>query len=262
MMKIAHGIVIPLSLASLLVILGACVTTKSPRLNQGNVAADAAADNVQLAMAYIQQGNLQRAKDKIDRALQEDPANPNAHSVLALFYERVNDQKKAESEFHEAMRLAPNDPGQVNFYGVYLCRQHRVDEGVTKMLQVARNPLYRTPEAAYTNIGVCLLTAQRDEEAESAFKRALGARPDFAEAAYQLAALELAHGRALESRDRVQKFISQYTPTPELLLVGLRAARTLGDASSATQFTKILRIDFPNSEQARSLSADPRANPG
>jgi type IV pilus assembly protein PilF len=181
---------------------------------------------------------------------------------MALFYEHINEPKKAESEFHEAMRLAPNDPAQVLFYGVYLCGQHRVDEGITKMLQVAKSPLYRTPEAAYTDMGVCLLTAHRDEEAESAFKRALAARPDYAEGAYQQAALELAHGRALEARDLVQKFMSQYPPTPELLLVGLRAARTLGDSSSASQFTKILRTDFPNSEQARSLSADPQPNPG
>jgi type IV pilus assembly protein PilF len=224
--------------------------------------ADAAADNIQLAMAYMQEGNLARAREKLDRAMKEDPANANVHSVYALFYERINDQKSAENEFHEALRLAPNDPGQVNFYGVYLCRQHRVDEGVTKMLQVATNPLYRTPEAAYTNVGVCLLTAHRDEEAESAFRRALAARPDFAEAAYQLADLELAHGRALEARERVEKFLAQFTPTPELLLVALRASRTLGDAHGVAQYTKILRVDFPNSEQTRSLSSDPQSNPG
>jgi type IV pilus assembly protein PilF len=261
-MKIAHVMLIRICALCLLIGLGGCVTTKSPHLDQGNVAADAAADNVALAMAYMQEGNLGRAKEKLDRAMQEDPLNANVHSVMALFYERINDPKKAEGEFREAMRLAPNDPGQVLFYGVYLCGQHRVDEGVTKMLQVARNPLYRTPEAAYTDIGVCLLTAHRDEEAESAFKRALGARPDFAEGVYQLAALELAHGRALEARDRAQKFIGQYNATPELLLIGLRAARMLGDSSSASQFTKILRTDFPNSEQARSLSADPHANSG
>ncbi|HTC51170.1 MAG TPA: type IV pilus biogenesis/stability protein PilW [Steroidobacteraceae bacterium] len=261
-MKIAHGMVIPVCAASLLVVLGGCVTTKSPHLDQGNVREDAAADNVKLAMAYMQEGNLQRAKEKLDRALQEDPTNPNLHSVMAMFYERIDDQKKAEAEIHEAMRLAPTDPGPVLFYGVYLCDQHRVDEGITKMLQVARNPLYRTPEAAYTDMGVCLLTAHRDEEAESAFKRALAARPDYAEGAYQEASLELAHGRALEARDRVQKFISQFNPTPELLLVGLRAARTLGDANGAAQMTKILRAEFPNSEQARSLSADPQPNPG
>jgi len=248
--------------AMLAAVLTGCVTTRSSHLSNGHAQADAAADNVQLAMAYMQEGNLARAKEKLDRALKEDPSNPNVHSVYALFYERINDQKKAEGEFREALRLAPGDPAQLNFYGVYLCRQHRVDEGVTKMLQVATNPLYRTPEAAYTNIGVCLRTAHRDDEAASAFRRALAARPDFAEAAFQMADLELAHGRALEARERVEKFIKQFNSTPDLLMVAVRASRTLGDAQGIARYTKILRADFPSSEQARSLGAGPPANPG
>jgi type IV pilus assembly protein PilF len=261
-MKIARAIFTPVYTVPLLLLLGGCVVTKSTHLSDGHAEADAAADNVQLAMAYMQEGNLARAKEKLDRALQEDPANANVHSVYAMFYERINDQKKAEVQFREALRLAPDDPGQLNFYGVYLCRQHRVDEGVTKLVQVANNPLYRTPEAAYTNMGVCLLTAHRDEEAESAFRRALAVRPDFSEAAYQLAELELAHGRALEARDRVEKFLSKNNPTPELLMVALRASRNLGDARAVAQYSKTLRVDFPNSEQARSLSGDSPANPG
>jgi type IV pilus assembly protein PilF len=257
-MKITRALRLPLAIIPLTLGLGGCVTTHTPRLADAHAQQDAAADNVQLAMAYMQAGNLPRAKEKIDRALQEDPANANAHSVLALFYERVNEQKKAESEFHEAMRLAPGDPGPLNFYGVYLCGQRRVDEGVTKLLQVATNPLYRTPEAAYTNAGVCLRTAHRDEEAESAFHRALAVRPDFAEATYQLADLELAHGRALEARTRIELFLRQYNPTPDLLLLGVRAARTLDDARSGAQYAKTLRAEFPDSEQARSLGADPQ----
>ena len=268
-MNIVRGVAFPVSGVCLLLIMAGCVTTKSPHLANEHAEADAAADNVQLAMAYMQEGNLARAKEKLDRAMQEDPSNPNLHSVYAMFYERINDQKKAESEFHEALRLAPGDPDQLNFYGVYLCHQHRVDEGVTKLLQVANNPLYRTPEAAYDNIGVCLLTVHRDEEAESAFKRALNARPDYAEGTYQLAALELAHGRALEARTRVEKFLAQqnpspdpqYNPTPDLLMVGIQAARTLGDGRSAAQFATVLRADFPDSEQARSLSADTQHKP-
>jgi type IV pilus assembly protein PilF len=259
-MKNARGAAIAVGVVSVLMVLAACVTTRSPHLSDNHAAADAAADNVQLAMAYMQEGNLARAKEKLDRAEREDAANPNVHSVYALFYERIKDQKKAESEFREALRLAPGDPGQLNIYGVYLCRQHRVDEGVTKMLQVANNPLYRTPEAAYTNIGVCLLTAHRDDEAESAFRRALAARPDFAEGAYQLADTELVHGRALEARERVDKFLKQYDATPDLLLLGWRASRILGDAAGAAQYAKTLRVDFPNSEQVRALSADPPPN--
>ena len=260
-MKISRGAATLVGVLSALMILVGCVTTKTPRLNDSHAQADAAADNVQLAMAYMQEGNLARAKEKLDRAMQEDPTNPNVHSVYGRFYERINDLKGAEREFREAMRLAPGDPGQLNSYGVYLCNQHRVDEGVTKMLQVANNPLYRTPEAAYTNIGVCLLTAHRDEEAESAFRRALAARPDFAEAAYQLADTELEHGRALEARAVVEKFLKQYDPTPDLLLLAWRASHALDDSRGADQYAKMLRTYFPTAEQVRSLGADPQPKP-
>ena len=254
-MKIARSGAVSVGVAAAVMLLAGCVTTRSPHLSDTHAEADAAADNVQLAMAYIQEGNLARAKEKLDRAMREDAANPNLHSVYALFYERINDQKKAEGEFHEALRLAPGDPGQLNFYAVYLCRQHRVDEGVTKMLQVANNPLYRTPEAAYDNIGVCLRTVHRDDEAESAFRRALLARPDYAEAAYQLADTEFEHGRALEARNIIEKFLKENNPTPDLLLLAYRASRILGDERSAAQYAKTLRAEFPNSEQMRSLSA-------
>lgn len=260
-MKIARGAAIRSSIVTAVVLLAGCVTTRSPHLTDTNAKADAAADNVQLALAYMQEGNLARAKEKLDRAKLEDPSNPNVHSVYAQFYERINDQKKAEGEFREAMRLAPGDPGQLNFYGVYLCNQHRVDEGVTKMLQVAKDPLYRTPEAAYTNIGVCLLTAHRDDEAESAFRRALAVRPDFAEAAYQLADTELVHGRALESLKLIEKFLKQYNPTPDLLLLGWHASCTLADARGAEQYAKILRADFPTAEQVHSLGTCPQPGP-
>jgi type IV pilus assembly protein PilF len=260
-MNIVRGMAIRAGVGCLLMIMSGCVTTKSPHLTNEHAEADAAADNVALAMAYMQEGNLARAKEKLDRGIQEDPTNANLHSVYGQFYERINDQKKAEDQFREALRLAPNDPGQLNFYGVYLCNQHRVDEGVTKLLKVANNPLYRTPELAYDNIGVCLLTAHRDEEAESAFKRALNARPDYAEGTYQLAELELAHGRALEALTRIKKFLEQYNPTADVLTAGIQAARTLGDTRSAEQFARIMRADFSESDQAHSLGADTQHMP-
>jgi type IV pilus assembly protein PilF len=253
-------------LAVLMAAGGGCVTTHSggpgAHLTNPHAEQDAAADNVQLAMAYMQEGNLERAREKLDRSLAEDPNNPNAHSVYALFYERVGDLKKADAEFHTAMRLAPNDPDQLNFYAVYLCRTQRTDQGLARLQEVARNPLYRTPEVAYTNMGVCLRSAHRDDEAIAAFGHALQLRPDFAEAVFQLADTDLTHGRALEARSRVERYLATYTPTPDLLMVVIRASRTLGDPVSAANYEKTLLVDFPNSDQARQLAAERHPNPG
>ena len=231
------------------------LTPNNPRLAHDQAVKDAAADNVQLGMAYMQRGNLPRAKEKLDRALKQDPSNPNVYAVYGLFYERVGDQKRAEESFRTAMRMAPDDPGQVNTYAGYLCRQGRVDEGVTKFVQAVRNAMYRTPEIAYTNMGVCLRSVHRDDEAAGAFQRALAVKADDAEAVFQLADLDLAHGRALEARTRVERFMSVYAATPDLLLLGVRASRVLGDAGGVQKYSKILRADYPGSPQTQSLVA-------
>ena len=254
-------------------LLGACASHQPPQLNpnlapsntrlaQAEALKSAAADNVQLGLAYLQQGNLPRSREKLDRALKQDPSNANAHAVYGLFYERLGDQKKAEEQFKSAMSIAPDDPAQVNIYAGYLCRQGRVDEGVTKFVQVARNALYRTPEIAFTNMGVCLRSRQRDDEAASAFRRALAVKQDYAEAVFQLADLDLAHGRALEARQGVDRYIANYGATADLLLLGVRASRTLGDAQGVERYSKALRSDFPGSDQTKSLNTAAAGNAG
>lgn len=222
---------------------------------------EAAAANVQLGIAYMQQGNLALAKEKLDRALKQDPRSADVHSALALLYERLGEPDKVDSHFKRALRLAPRDPEISNNYAVYLCRNGRTKEGVERFLSAARNPLYRTPEAAYTNAGVCLRSAGRFDEALENFKKALDLRPNFAEAAYQLADLHFHQGRTQEARNRVDAFLNAFRPTPELLLLGVRVANATGDKLGAERYARQLRVEFPGSEQTRALSQIHR-NPG
>jgi len=222
---------------------------------------EAAKYNVQLGVAYMERGELAVAKEKLERAVKQNPHDPNAHSALAMLYERLGDPSQADAQFQTALRLAPHSPEISNNYAVYLCRTHRVDEGVRRLLEAARNPLYPTPEAAYTNAGVCLRGVHRDDEAERAFVSAVTLRPGFAEAVYQLSDLDMQHGRLVQARARIDSYIANYTATPELLLLGVHVAHALGDRPSELRYAQRLRVDFPDSQQTRSLLA-PNPNPG
>jgi type IV pilus assembly protein PilF len=215
----------------------------------------AASANLQLGSAYLQQGNLPIAKDKLERAVKQAPRNPAVHGLLAMLYQRLGDDKRAESEYRSALSLAPHDPAQLNNYAVFLCGSGRVDEGVQRFQDAARNRLYSTPWAAYTNAGVCLRGAKRDAEAEPLFLQALQVRPDYTEAAVQLADLRLNHDRAAEALSVVQEFMKRNPPAPELLLLGWRAARAHNDGISQAQMAWRLQTDFPDSEQAHTVAA-------
>jgi type IV pilus assembly protein PilF len=252
----------PLALARLLaaslptLLLGACANNHP--MHAANQK-DAAAYNVQLGLDYLNQGDLQRAKDKLDKALTQNPDNPDVHSARATLFEAMREIPKADDEFRIALRLAPKDPRIQNNYAVYLCQTGRTDEGVKTFLQAANNPLYATPEAAYTNAGVCLRAAKRDDEARADFTRALQLKPNFAEAAFQLATLQFQHAELVPARAGIDNFLGNFDATADLLLLGVQVARAQGDRVAAQRYSRKLQLDFPGSTQTRALSG---LNPG
>jgi len=245
-----------LAAGALALLFAACATAEHP-----SKARDAAAYNVQLGIAYLHQGDVALAKDKLDRALTEDPGSADVHSARAMLFERMHNPDKADAEFRTSLRLAPHDPQVVNNYAVYLCQNGHTEEAVRHFEEAAHNALYRTPEAAYTNAGVCLRAAKRDDEARADFGRALRIRPNFAEAAYQLTELQFQHGELAPARAGIDAFIGSYEATADLLLLGVRVARAQGDRVGAQRYARRLQLDFPGTDQARAL-ADLDRNPG
>jgi len=93
------------------------------------------------------------------------------------------------------------------------------------------------------------------------FQRALAVRPNFAEAAFQLADTDLALGHLAKARSLLDSYLSSFDPTPDLLLIGVRVARAQGDKLAAERFMLRLRENFPSSDQAR-VASELERNPG
>src|SRR5258708_11613033 len=153
--------------------LAACTASN----NRAQKKTDASTYNMQLGMAYLNQGDLGLAKEKLDRAVAENPGDPNVHSAMAMLQDRLGHPEAADKEFKAALNLGPRNPDVLNNYAVYLCRTGRTDEGVKSFEEAAHNALYRTPEVAYANAGVCLRGAKRDTQAAMSFQRELHVKP-------------------------------------------------------------------------------------
>jgi type IV pilus assembly protein PilF len=229
-----------------------CVTTGDTHVGQSPAAAGEA--NLQLGAAYLQQGNLPVAKEKLEKAGKQTPKDPVVHGMLGLLYHRLGDDKQAEKEYRTALELAPGDPEQLNNYAVFLCDVGRADEGVSRFEEAAKNPLYRTPWAAYTNAGVCLRGAKRDADARVRFLRAIQVNRDYTEAVLQLAELDMSEHNAADAYKRVTDYLKSNPTSPEVLLVGWRAAHELNDPVGAAQMAWRMQSDFPDSDQAHALA--------
>jgi len=215
--------------------------------------ADAAVTNMQLALEYMKIGKLAASRDFIERALVEDPGNPQVQMAAGLIYERLDDMPKAERAFSAAERVGKRDPNIENAYAGFLCRTGKTAAGEKLFAEVAASPLYQTPEVALVNAGVCVRSTGDLVDAERYFNRALAIRPNFPEALLQLGNIEFDRGDAAEARDTVQRYLSVDPATPEVLWLGFRAERKLGDAAAAAGFARRVQNEFPNSEQAQML---------
>jgi len=212
-----------------------------------------AATNMQLAIEYMKIGKLAAARDFMERALAEDPSNPEVQMTAGLVYERLEDMPKAERAYAAAYRLGKRDPNIENTYAGFLCRTGKTAAGEQMFAEVAASPLYQTPEVALVNAGVCVRSTGDLVDAERYFNRALAIRPNFPEALLQLGNIAFDRGDAEQARDTVQRYLSINPATPEVLWLGFRAERKLGDAGAAAGFARRVQNEFPNSEQAQML---------
>jgi len=215
--------------------------------------AQAAIANMQLAIEYMKLGQLANARDCIERALSQNASNPDVQSTAGLVFERLNEMGKAERAYEIAARLSKNDPRIANSYAGFLCRTGKIASGEKMFNDVARNPLYPTPAVALVNAGVCVRSAGNLVDADRYFTRALAIQPNMAEALLQQGNVAFDRGDAEQARDIVQRYLAVNPPAPEILWLGFRAQRKLGDPVAAAVYARRVQTEFPNSEQAQNM---------
>jgi type IV pilus assembly protein PilF len=215
--------------------------------------AQAAVANMQMALEYMRLNNLEQARDRIERALGEAPENANVQETAGLVYERLNEMPKAKHAFATAARLGKQDPSIQNSYAGFLCRTGKTADGEKLFLEVAKNPIYRTPEVALLNAGVCVGSAGDTVDAERYFTRALVIKPNMPEALLELGNLSFGRGDYKQSIDYVVRYLAVNPAGPEVLWLGFRAERKLGDNTAAAAYGQRIQSEFGDSQQAQML---------
>lgn len=243
-------------------VLSGCVTSgnagapppdKMPHVSKADQAQDAARIHTDLGQHYMQSGDLQAAKDKLLKALQFDPDYVPAHTVIAVLYERINDMPNAEQHYRRAVELDPVKGGPNNNLGAFLCKVGRPAEAAVYFQKALADPFYQTPDVAWTNAGICLRQTQDIGGAEADFRRALAANPQSADALYQLAYTLYLNNDAQRAQAFLQRLDSQGQASPAGLKLGHDIESRLGNTDAASNYSRRLQSQFPDSEQARAL---------
>ena len=211
--------------------------------------------HTELAAGYLELGNYGVALQEAAEALKSDPNFVPALSVLGLVYMELRDDKAAEASFQRALRITPLDSNANHNYGWFLCQRKREQESVKYFLAALRNPLYTTPDKSWVNAGICARQAGDLANAEDYFQKALKFRPSQPQALFQLADLAYRRKNYPEAKTYLMRLQREDTLNAEMLWLGLRVERGLGDGNAEASLGFQLRKNFPDSREARALIA-------
>jgi type IV pilus assembly protein PilF len=241
-------------LLSLLSLLGACATSTAP---QGDLPTSSdqteiqrrAQIRLQLAVGYFEQGQMTTALDEVKQALQIDPTLSDAFSVRALIYMEMMENRLAEENFLQAMKLAPNNPDLANNFGWFLCQTGRADRSIAYFEKALANRQYASPSKALNNAGMCSLGMKNMAQAEKYLARAFQAEPGNPDVNLSLAKFYLANGDPQRGQFYSRRVISASYLTADSLWTAIRIERRSGDKMAEAGLGNQLRRRFPNSSE-------------
>lgn len=243
-------------------VIAACSST-STRENAGRTTSatqnqTASNYNVQLGLGYLQQGDVQRSKQKLLSAIQQDPNSAPAQGAMGYFAETTGNTAAAENYYRKAVELNPTAGAAQNNYGTYLCRQGHYQEAEQHFLLAVQDPTYLKTAEVYENAGLCAMQIPDNAKAMTYFTKAVTQDPSRAESWLELGQINFQQKNFAQAQQDLTHYM-QLTPEPsaEALWLGIRLAREQKDTTTAGRYTLTLQIKYPNSEEYRQLMASP-----
>ncbi len=238
-----------LTAVAAVILLQACAS--QPEQYSGRDLNEASRVNTELGISYMQQGSLNLAMDSLKKAVEQDRSNAQAHAVLGVLHERLEQYDRAEASFRRSIRLESGVSWVHNNFGRFLCNRGNYREAQEQFRLAMQDPLYERRELPLANAGACALRAGNDSEASEFLRRALEHSPNFAPALFEMARLQYRQEDYRSARDYFDRFRNVSGMNAEALLLGIRIEHALGNLDDAASLALRLRADYPDSEELR-----------
>lgn len=242
---------------SLIVMLSACsVFSKSKTQVSGPQASDV---NVQLGLAYLENGDVQRAHQKLLLAEQQSPESLQAKGAMGYFLESTGSLSSADAYYRRAITLNPKSGAAQNNYGTFLCRRGCYSEADQHFLLALQDPSYLNTAQVYENAGLCAMQIPDTEKALGYFTQAITQDPKRAISWLELGRINYQtknYQQAKQYLDHYMQLVKD--PTANALWLGAVLARNLGNQTAAGSYTLMLQTRFPNSDAYKALIHTPK----
>lgn len=213
-MKCSYWILFILSFV-LVTQLSSCANNKMATENEEVRKIKTAKINSRLGLAYLENHQINRAKQKLLLALDQAPNIPETLYTMAYFLESTGDVKKANNYYLKALAVAPTRGDAHNNYGTYLCRMGYYQAAINHFLIAADDTRYLNPADAYENAGLCARKMHAFKKAKIYFKQAIAHDPTRESSMLSLAELNYRDGHFSKAHSLLKRFYTLSNPTPQ-----------------------------------------------
>lgn len=235
-------------------LLSACVTTVESRLTRKADPEKAVDNYTKLGLGYIQQGRFDRARARLNRALEIDSEYPPANTAMGLLLQSEREPELAEEYFLKSIDYDQDYSRGHYHYGMFLMRGDRFDEACEYLNTAAQDVEYQQRGMAFQNLGLCYYRAGKIDLAITTYERMLKVQRFNAPVLVNLSTLLYEKARY----DEAQKYFNRFTRlvdrqksqhSANSLWLGIRLARVNKNSSEEAKLAQVLKANFADSEE-------------
>ncbi len=140
-----------------------------------------------LSLESLREDDIQNALVEIKKAIEIKSSDKKYFNILGYIHMRMEDYENAEEALNKAIIIDPNYSEAHNNLGVTYTKSMLWDKSIEAFKKALENPLYKSPESAYSNLGISLYRLGKYKEAIREFGNALRIAPESYRPFYGLA---------------------------------------------------------------------------
>jgi type IV pilus assembly protein PilF len=234
----------------MLITLSGCVTESTGGLPDPAPPESRVDAQLDLARGYLEQGNMERARTSLNKALEIDSRSVEAHVLLAVLYAAESEWGLAEQHFRTALSLDPMDAMALNNYGSFLFSRGRYEESVQNLSKLVQNTDYRARSQAYENLGLAQLKVNDRDGAWESFNRALQLSFSQPQSSLELSELAYDDGDIQSAAGYYDNFRALAQQNSRSLCLGMKIAQAQQELDRMASYALALNNLFPDSPEA------------
>ncbi len=169
-----------------------------------------AESRITLGLGYLENGNMVKAHENLEKALEHAPDYYRSMLAIAHYYDKVGETEKAYNAYDDALNEHEDNGHVLNNFGAFLCKIGEYEKADDYFVQATKAEQYYLIAASYENAGLCAIKYQNLYKAKQYFLRAIDHDPKRTRSLLQLAKLEIESGEFSQARVRLVKFQNEF----------------------------------------------------